>query len=146
MSYSPNRPTKERSINREKIAWELRVKGWSQDKIADALQVSQAAVSKMLAKSTKKYSAAYLSEIKNIKDEQVAQLEYVAHQAIAAWESSRNQSDGDSRYLQAYMQAKSDIRKIVGADSPSVTRNLNVDITQFSDEELNDIINGKYFK
>src|SRR5436309_1140825 len=106
MSYTPNRPPKERSLNREKVAWELRVKGWSQDKIADALQVSQAAVSKMLAKSTKKYSDAYLLEIKHVKDVQVAQLEYVAHQAIVSWESSRCQGDGDPRYLQAYMQAK----------------------------------------
>lgn len=72
MSYSPNRPSKERSVNYAVVAWELRVRGWSQMRIADALQISQAAVSKMLSKATMKYSAAFLEEVKNTKDEQVA--------------------------------------------------------------------------
>lgn len=146
MTFSPNRPNKERSVNYAAVAWELRVKGWSQMRIADSLQISQAAVSKMLAKATIKYSAAFLEEVKNIKDEQVAQLEYAASQAMAAWEGSRGESDGDPRYLHAFMQAKSDIRKIVGADSPSITKNMNIDVTQLSDDKLEDIINGKYFK
>lgn len=148
MSYSPNRPTKELSLDRSKVAWGLRIKGWSQEKIADALGVSQSAISKMLSKSTKKFAEAYLLDIKNVKDEQVAQLEYVAHQAIAAWEGSRGISDGDPRFLQAFMQAKEHIRKIVGADSPVVSKNLNldIDITKLSDEQLNDVITGKAFK
>ena len=148
MSYSPNRPTKERSVNYAIVAWELRVKGWSQVKIAEALQLSQAAISKILAKATKKYSEAYLQEVKTIKDEQVAQLEYVASQSMAAWEGSRADTDGDPRFLHAFMQAKEHIRKIVGADSPVITKNMNfdIDITQLSDEQLNDVIIGKAFK
>ena len=146
MGYSPNRPNKERSVNYAVVAWELRVKGWSQMRIADSLQLSQAAVSKMLAKATAKYSSEFLQQVKNIKDEQVAQLEYVASQAMAAWEGSRGESDGEPRFLHAFMQAKSDIRKIVGADSPSINKNLNIDVTQLNDDKLDDIINGKYFK
>jgi len=146
MSYSPNRPSKEVSANYAIVAWEMRVKGWSQIRIANALKISQAAVSKMLAKATIKYAEAYLQNIKRIKDGQVAQLEYVADQAMAAWDGSRAESDGDSRFLHAFMQAKSDIRKIVGADSPSINKNLNIDVTQLNDDKLDDIINGKYFK
>lgn len=118
MSYSPRRPTKELSLNRSKLAWDLRVKGWSQEKIANELGVSQSAISKMLLKSTKKFSEAYLLDIKNVKNEQIAQLEYVAYQAIVAWDSSRDAAEFDPRFLQIFMQAKEHIRKIIGADAP----------------------------
>jgi predicted transcriptional regulator len=94
MLNPPNKAKKEDSLFREKLAWNMRIRGWNQEKIADNLSISQPAVSKLLAKATSKYSKAFLEDIKQVKDEQIAQLENVASEAMAAWDRSKEDANG----------------------------------------------------
>ena len=103
--------------------------------------MTQQGVSKALKRATQRFAKAYLEDMKQIKDEQVAQLEHVASEAIGAWyesktirkstrtkvkgdKNSKKRSGekteieeamhGDPRYLAEYRKAKADIREILG--------------------------------
>lgn len=56
MSYSPNRPNKERSLYNQMESWMLyNTQGWKQEDIAKRLGISQAAVSKLIRKTDLEY-------------------------------------------------------------------------------------------
>ena len=128
-------------ISREDEAFNLRVRGWSQLKIAQHLGMTQQGVSKALKRGTKRFTQAYLENMKQVKEEQVTQLEHVANEAIDAWyeskkprksmrtkvkgakDSKRREGEkieteefqyGDPRYLAEFRKAKADIREILG--------------------------------
>ena len=153
------RPTKEETtLSNEDKAFKLRVQGWSQPRIADELGMTQQGVSKALKRATQKFAKAYLEDVKQIKNERVAQLEHVANEAIEAWYKSKEakkstrfkvkgikDSDkptvgektnieenqfGDPRYLEQFRKAKSDIRDILGA---------KYIVDDFSDEPISGI-------
>lgn len=138
------RINKEIRLQREKTAWELRQKMWSQDKIAEELGITQSGVAKLLKRLTLRYAESFSEDIETVKAEQVAQLENIAFEAMQAWERSKEAAnvvrvkrplqgtsgegeqtkeardqDGDPRYLATAMKAKEDIRKILGADAPT---------------------------
>lgn len=133
------------SIERHRRVWELRQKCWTQERIAQELNISQQCVSKILYRLNKKFRERHEEYVDQVKGEQVSQLEYIADEAMQAWERSKEASkvvkkrqsvvdgvalnsaeqiqeardqDGDPRYLMTAMKAKEDIRKIVGADAP----------------------------
>lgn len=107
----------------EKRAFELRLQGMSQHKIAEALNCSQQSVSIILRRVTEKYAKNFLSFVNEIKHMQVAQYENIAGEAMEAWYLSKkcpNQEKGffgDPKYLTTFMEAKRDIRKVLGFDS-----------------------------
>ena len=122
---------KELAIEHERIAWELRQQCWTQERIAARLGISQSAVSQILRKLRHRYLKKNEKELEAIKNEQVAQLEYMADELFQSWERSKytkpDESDeqkigvGDPKLLTAAMKAKEDIRKILGADAPIKT-------------------------
>ena len=139
MSYNPARPTKEATQFRQTEAFRLRTIGWTQQKIAEHLNISQQAIANLLKKEREKYANTFLSDVKQIKDEQILQLENVSYEAMEGWYNSKKaDKEGDTRYLESFMKAKEHIRKIIGADAPTQNENLNihVDILKKSDDEL----------
>lgn len=130
----PKQP-KEIAIEHERAAWELRQQCWTQERIAEKLEISQSAVSQILKKLRKRYLAKNEKELQAVKNEQVAQLEFMADELFQAWERSKyRQVDdaepgeefqpvgvGDPKLLTAAMKAKEDIRKILGADAATKT-------------------------
>jgi predicted transcriptional regulator len=135
---------KEISKERERVVWSLRQKCWTQERIAEYLEISQSAVAKILLRLNQRYSKELNEDIERVKTEQLAQLEHIADEAMQAWERSKeaaktvrvkkglgrdNQDgeqtneardqDGDPRYLTVAMKAKEDIRKITGSDAPT---------------------------
>jgi DNA-binding CsgD family transcriptional regulator len=90
VSHEPRgiRPPTEVTAERERRAWELRVKGLTQGQIADQLDISQQGVSEILRRVEKRVLAELSASVAELKARQTAQLEYVYREAIAAWERS----------------------------------------------------------
>lgn len=130
----------ETTLKKEERAFKLRIKGWSQERIAKNLNMTQQGVSKALKRITKRFSKQFLGDVTHIKNEQIAQLENSAHEAMTAWYKSKEKHKikktkvkgskegaqaaekldeerdqyGDPRYLSEFRKAKEDIRKIYG--------------------------------
>lgn len=131
-------------LEREKIVWEMRMQGATYERIAKEIGITFGGVSRILARMHKRYKERNMDSIEKCRMEQIGELTNVADEAYKAWMRSRGQkvvikkrlrskdgvflpgeateekyeSDGDPRYLQVYMKAKEDLRKIMGADAP----------------------------
>lgn len=132
---------------REQQCWQLRAEFKTQNEIATILGIDQTTVSKILRKVNTQASEALIVQASQTKLLQVAQLEYVAMEAMRAWERSKEASkkssiktktigksangrkiedrgvstenrEGDAKYLHAAMKALSDIREILGINAP----------------------------
>ncbi len=158
---------KEVSRQRELDVWRLRQQGWTQEAIAAEIGVTQPAIQQILKRLTKRFTKHNVEEIHHVKSQQIAQLEYIAYEAMLAWENSKEAAkiqriktssggkdnsekvqelrdqDGDPRYLTVAMKAREDIRKILGADAPSKNISLDIDVSRLSDDELLAIVEGK---
>jgi predicted transcriptional regulator len=80
---------------RERQAWRLRIKGWTQQEIADELQVTQQAVSLALRRIAGKLADAFIDEAREIKALQTEQLFEVYRTAMEQW--IRSCQDGEKR-------------------------------------------------
>jgi DNA-binding CsgD family transcriptional regulator len=74
---------------REQDTWRLRVMGLTQWQIADRLSLSQAAVSKILARVGVRLAQEFVEEVRSIKAQQTAILDHVTAEALSAWERSK---------------------------------------------------------
>lgn len=132
-------------IEREKTVWQMRMTGHTYESIAKELGITFGGVRNILKRLHKRYRDANMDDVEACRLEQIGELTNIAKEAYAAWERSKGQkitikkrarskdgrmlpgeaseekyeSDGDTRYLQIYLKAKEDLRKIMGADAPS---------------------------
>lgn len=132
------------TIEREKKAWSMRMRGHTYESIAEELKITFGGVKNILTRLHKRYRDAHMDDVEKCRLEQIAELSNISKEAYEAWTKSKGQkitikkrlrskdgrmlpgeaqeekyeSDGDPRYLQVYMKAKEDLRKIMGADAP----------------------------
>ncbi len=80
-----------REITREREcrAWELRQKGWTQQRIANELGITQQAVQAILKRLDMRFLAKADELIAEQKAAQTSQLQYIADEAMQAWERSK---------------------------------------------------------
>ncbi len=123
---------------------DLAVKGWSQLDIARELGVSQAAVSKILARADAKALPDMVEHVTRLKVRQTQRLEHLFGELMRAWDQSKadatrrrqRQSDsgdgsgqtiaevvveaqyGDPRYMEQMRKVLADLRKVWGVDAP----------------------------
>lgn len=82
--------SREAILQRERRIWELRTQDFmTQTEIAAIVGISQVAVSKILRRVAVKYGNELDENVKAIKAEQVAQLEYINAQAMTEWRRSK---------------------------------------------------------
>lgn len=81
-------PSKEVSRERERVAWSLRQQGWTQQRIADQLGVSQPAVLMMLGRVESRLAVEFREQAEQIKARQTAILETVADEVLQQWRRS----------------------------------------------------------
>ena len=126
--HKVKKQTTEKTLYNDKTAFDLRVKGWSQLRIAEHLGVSQSAISLILTRVNAKYAKNFMSKINDVKTEQVAQHQFIIDESMGAWTKSKNprkrknkdgeveqiSAHGDARYLDTAMRAMESIRKILG--------------------------------
>lgn len=133
-------------IEREHKVWQLRQKCWTQQRIADELGITQAAVSKILKRMSDRFLAQHTDMVGRQKAQQTIQLEYIADEAMQAWERSKEAAkavtqrakesedgsgssdkqvttqvkdqDGNPTYLAQAMAALDRLRKLWGTDAP----------------------------
>lgn len=133
-----------RLVAREQRAIELATLGWTQHRIAADLGISQAAVSKLLARVDARALRELTEAISRQKVRQTQRLEHVVAEALQAWDASKSDHTrrrqrksepttgasqtvaeilieprhGDPRYLDEARKALADVRKMWGLDAP----------------------------
>lgn len=150
-----------RIIERQRVAVERALAGDSQYQIAALLDISQAAVSKILRRADDQTLQEMRERGLRVKGRQIQQLEHIRAEAMSAWHRSKadavrkrqRRSDGagagtsvaevvteaqhgDPRYLAEARNALSDQRKLLGLDAP---QQLQLDARPFAhltDEQL----------
>lgn len=85
----PRPANRQEARDREFRAWRMRVRGFTEQRIADELGVSQPAVHLMLERAEKAQLGEMVGEALPIKRRQTAQLEYLQEEAMLAWERSK---------------------------------------------------------
>lgn len=91
MISNPIQQTKKQLfLQHKRKCWELRQKCWTQERIGKELGISQPAVSRYLDVATKEYKERYIKSVDKVQNEQIAQLERIADEAMIAWEKSKN--------------------------------------------------------
>lgn len=90
------RPSREVTRERERRAWELRQKSWTEQRIADALGIDQATVSRMLRRVEDKLAKEFAAGAERIKAQHTARLEHIADEAYQAWERSQENAETET--------------------------------------------------
>ena len=129
---------------RERRVVDLATVGWSQHAIAAELQISQAAVSKILARVDARTLRELTTSMERQKVRQTQRLEFVYAEAMRAWRESQadttrrrqrqvdgsrgpgqtvaevvvTSQHGDPRYLETARKALTDLRRLWGMDAP----------------------------
>jgi hypothetical protein len=143
---------------------ERHLRGMSQRQIATDLQISQAAVSKILARVEQRALRDHAELVMRMKGQQTLQLDHIRQQAMAAWHASKTEATrrrqrrveggtdeaqtiaevtiestyGDPRYLAEARAALTDLRKLWGLDAPQKldVRATRNPYTDLTDEAL----------
>lgn len=130
-------------IERQAKAWSYRQKGWTQQRIAETLQVDQSTVCRWLDAIEKRELARLSKRVESQKVRQTALLDLVVDESLQAWDRSKKpkvktskktgrggkggeasaeqtdaqQRDGDPVHLATAMVALRDLRKLWGLDA-----------------------------
>jgi predicted transcriptional regulator len=141
------------------------VQGRTQGEIAQELQISQAAVSKILARADRRALEELTQQIERQKVRQTQRLDYLVAELMQAWVQSKADATrrrqrksetahgrgahtvaevtvetqhGDPRYLDAIRKVLADQRKLWGLDAPQRVdlRASQMPLDQLSDAEL----------
>lgn len=81
-------PKPEVTRNRERDAWHWRLQGWTQQRIADELGITQQSVCDMLSRIEKRLAAEFREQAEEIKARQTEQLMMVYASAWEQWQRS----------------------------------------------------------
>lgn len=141
---------------RRKRAWELRIKGYKQQEIADELKIDQGSVCRLLKVAGKMHYKEFMENINDYKKQQTVELEEIAQEALKCFYRSqkniksttkesvlidgisngevnkkvtKSQQNGDAKFLSAYFKAKEDIRKIWGMEEKVTAKTSTGNVT-----------------
>ena len=132
---------------REQRAVALAIQGWTQSEIAQDLRVSQAAVSKILARADARALPELVERVERQKVRQTQRLEHLFAELMRAWQQSKADATrrrqrksesaeagsggahtmaevivetqhGDPRYMEESRKVLADLRKLWGLDAP----------------------------
>jgi hypothetical protein len=101
--------------------------GWTHDRIAKELGLSQSAVTKALARAELLALEAMLTSIQHHKSVHFSRLETMYVQAMDAWTRSRRRGHGNPRFLAEARSVLGDIRALLGLDSPRLAKIQHVE-------------------
>lgn len=124
---------KEIWLAHKKEAWALRQRCWTQERIGEHLGISQAAVSKLLARACEEYQKRYTNSVDKIKSQQINQLERIADEAMQAWEKSCT-----DRKSQTVKKEIPFTQEMVEFANKFLKKNGNTNITQYVEERCGD--------
>ena len=147
---------------------DLYLQGWLQADIATELGIDQSTVSRDLKALHKEWLASALVDIDKAKARELAEIDHLEREYWAAWmrscedvETTRQEGDpqatpsrvvqtrkgqaGDPRFLQGVQWCIERRCKILGIEAAikQQRQNLNIDMSQLSDEQLERIADGE---
>lgn len=99
-------------------AWNLRVRGWTQERVAAELGITQQRVSRLLAKTEKRLYSEFADHAEEIKARQTVQLEHLYDRLTTQFEASCDDGSGNPALLAQALKALEDVRKIWGLEAP----------------------------
>ncbi len=108
---------RQQTQSRQEEAWKLRVQGWTQDRIAEHMGISQPAISKLLAKTEKRLHAEFAAQAEEIKARQTAQIEHLYDRLADQFEESCRDGGGNPALLAQALKALADVRAIWGLNA-----------------------------
>ena len=82
----------EEARQHEARAWELRMIGYTHDRIAEELNMKRSSVTKILARVRKRVQSKLDSDVEQHHSEQIARLNRIYYEAMHAWENSKQTS------------------------------------------------------
>lgn len=139
------------SLERRRTAWNMRLKGYTQNEIAAYLGIKQQSVSELLERVRDMYRTEFMEDVDQTKQEQVAELMNSYRDVMNSWELSKkvgpfgqhpNNQYGDVKYINAGVAILAEIRKILGADAP-IKFDMDFDVSKYSIEDLRRIAEAK---
>lgn len=89
MPRQPKRHKDDMTARLEREAWDLRRKGWSQERIAEKLKVDQSTVSRMLRRTEDRLNKEFKERAERLKIEQLARLDYIIDESLEEWRRSK---------------------------------------------------------
>lgn len=122
----------EKTMSDENVAWQMRSKGETQQKIAEVLGINQATVSKMLSRARKVYHVNFVKNVKQVQCENIALYNGIISEAMTQWKKSIDEPDyenaphGNPEFLKTALKASERLAKALGTDAPAQTVNKNV--------------------
>jgi DNA-binding transcriptional LysR family regulator len=131
-----------RGLETARQCWEAFVThGWTHDRIAKELGLTQSAVTKALARAEQLGLEVMHKSIQRHKGVQFSRLERLYVEAMDGWtRSRRGRAKGDPKFLGAARAALSDIRDLLGLDSPRLAQIHHVEPNRphqhLTDDEL----------
>jgi predicted transcriptional regulator len=77
------------AADREKRAWKLTCRGWTQERIAEELGITQQAVSAALKRAEERFAERFRERMAREKARQTALLDHIVAESLGAWERSK---------------------------------------------------------
>lgn len=122
------------TLAREEQAFDLRSKGWTQQRIAKFMNLTQPAICQILTRVTKKYSKLFMEEVKTVKAEQVAIHQRIVDESLDAWHKSKGLHEIKKNKAKGIFN-KLGNRELVGGDTTIEEKQLFGD-TRYLDASM----------
>jgi hypothetical protein len=103
------------TLAREEEAFNHRTNGWTQQRIANHMGLSQCAISKMLERVTKRYSKLFMDKVQIVKAEQVAIHNKIVMESLESWENSKGLHKTEKNKAKGIVNKKG-VQETIGGD------------------------------
>lgn len=133
-----NRRPKDITVAQQKEAWSLRRKLWSLQRIATKLGVDESTVSRMLKREEDRLTKEFTEQALVVKLTQAAQLEFIAEEAMEAWEKSKEPGDKE-RTVVKRLGAKPKEQKPAVPEGPDEVPGMYLDASDDAIEDAGEI-------
>ena len=110
-------PVKRADDERKAVA--LSLAGQSQPQIARALGIAQSTVNADLKRVRKRWAAATLGDLREVKTDELLLLTHVQQEALTAWHGSKKTGQPNAKYLDAIVKASLRKARLLGLDEPT---------------------------
>lgn len=143
----PRKKKTQRDLTKNQvIAWDMYSKGMRQVTIAKEMGITETGVSVLLNAAHARYSKFLDIDVKRYYEKHLAQLEYIAEEALTSWRNDlkigKNGVQHDPAYLETAMRSIEGIRKVIYNKKQDDYREAAADDKQDPLERIMALVNG----
>lgn len=126
------KPKPEITQEQERRCWELRLRGYNQQRIADDLGIDQATVSRMLSRMRARLAKTFEGKAAEMRAEQTELLQEIMGLALGAWEESRGDAE---KILTRRTRGRASVARKITTGEDDLTINEPI-VIELPDEEI----------